>query len=280
MILSGSQYRSRNIDIANLVISLRHCCGSGTSTTGNNQLFQSNKCIQGNNAFHRTSGILNSSCLILNDPVRRLSIIQELPNQTLDCIDASDKDLYDILARDMTVKTEFISEEEENSLLNEVEKYISRLRYKFDHWDNAIHGFRETENKSWNENNAKIIKRVQSLAFGTQFVPLPFVHVLDISKKGYIKPHVDAVRFCGDTIAGMCLLSSCVMRLALETDSSKYGDVYLPRRSLYIMKNRARYEFTHEVLKEEASVFRNQTIPRERRISIICRCEPNPADTT
>lgn len=32
------------------------------------------------------------------------------------------------------------------------------------------------------------------MAFGVGVVPLPHVHVLDISKDGYIKPHVDAVR--------------------------------------------------------------------------------------
>lgn len=28
------------------------------------------------------------------------------------------------------------------------------------------------------------------------------MHVLDLHENGYIKPHVDAVRFCGNTIAG------------------------------------------------------------------------------
>ena len=28
------------------------------------------------------------------------------------------------------------------------------------------------------------------------------MHILDLHEDGYIKPHVDAVRFCGNTIAG------------------------------------------------------------------------------
>ncbi|KAK3782535.1 hypothetical protein RRG08_061765 [Elysia crispata] len=180
----------------------------------------------------------------------------------------------------MIVKTNFINESEEESLLAEVEKYMRRLRYEFDHWDNAIHGYRETEKREWNEQNMQIIERVKSLAFTSNVAPLAYVHVLDIAKDGYIKPHVDAVRFCGDTITGMCLLSSCVMRLALESDNTKVADVYLPRRSLYIMRGRARYEFTHEVLKDEQSYFRNQHVPRERRISIICRNEPTATLTS
>uniref|UniRef100_A0A2C9K1F0 Alpha-ketoglutarate-dependent dioxygenase AlkB-like domain-containing protein n=1 Tax=Biomphalaria glabrata TaxID=6526 RepID=A0A2C9K1F0_BIOGL len=191
-------------------------------------------------------------------------------------IDAKDNGIYKILANDMSVYNDFLTEEEENSLLQEAELALKRLRYETSHWDNAIHGYRETEKMSWNEQNSKIIQRVRHLAFSKRSSPLTFVHILDLAKDGFIKPHVDAVRFCGDTIAGMCLLSSCVMRLALEKDSTKYGDIYLPRRCLYIMKGRARYEFTHEVLKSEESKFKQQIVPRDRRISVICRNEPDP----
>uniref|UniRef100_A0A0B7A0F7 Alpha-ketoglutarate-dependent dioxygenase AlkB-like domain-containing protein n=2 Tax=Arion vulgaris TaxID=1028688 RepID=A0A0B7A0F7_9EUPU len=268
-ILHRLQRRTINTNNVCGVLNLRHCYYS-TATCENK-------------SFHKNSVwtcTLNASVSdVLSNTVRKFSTAEETSHQTFDYIDASDKDLHDILAKDMIVHKDFLSEEEENSLLHEVERYMSRLRYEFDHWDNAIHGFRETEKKSWNEKNSEIIKRVQNLAFGTHTVPLPFVHVLDIAKEGYIKPHVDAVRFCGDTIAGMCLMSSCVMRLALEKDSSKYGDLYLPRRCLYLMKDRARYEFTHEVLQKETSIFRNQAVPRDRRISIICRCEPNAEHT-
>ncbi|CAL1538635.1 unnamed protein product [Lymnaea stagnalis] len=198
-------------------------------------------------------------------------------NQDVYYLDAKDKDIYEILSKNMSVQNDFLTEEEEQSLIEEVERSMRKLRYESSHWDNAIHVYRETEKMSWNEKNSKIIQRVREIAFDKTISPLAHVHVLDIAKDGYIKPHVDAVRFCGDTIAGMCLLSSCVMRLGLEKDSSKFGDIYLPRRCLYIMKGRARYDFTHEVLKQEESKFKNQTVPRDRRISVICRNEPNPA---
>ncbi|KAK7099817.1 alpha-ketoglutarate-dependent dioxygenase alkB homolog 7, mitochondrial-like isoform X2 [Littorina saxatilis] len=174
----------------------------------------------------------------------------------------------------MLVCSDFLSETEEESLLGEVEPYMKRLRYEFDHWDNAIHGYRETEKLKWNKENQKILQRVRELAFPPGVPQISYVHVLDISKEGYIKPHVDAVRFCGNTIAGLSLLSSCVMRLALEKDSSCYGDVLLNRRSLYIMRHKARYDYTHEVLPGEKSMFKGQAIPRNRRMSIICRNEP------
>jgi len=191
-------------------------------------------------------------------------------------LDSNDDEVLKTLSKDMIVERYFISEKEEQSLLGEVERYMKRLRYEYDHWDNAIHGFRETEKKAWNEDNSAILQRVKDLAFPTHASPIAYVHVLDIAKEGYIKPHVDSVRFCGSTIAGLCLLSPAVMRLALEAQPDRFADVLLPRRCLYVMKDAARFDYTHEVLKPKDSFFMGQEVPRDRRISIICRNEPDP----
>lgn len=37
----------------------------------------------------------------------------------------------------MVVHKDFISEQEENSILNEIEPYMKQLRYEFDHWDDV-----------------------------------------------------------------------------------------------------------------------------------------------
>ena len=50
--------------------------------------------------------------------------------------------------------------------------------------------------------------------------------------------------------------------------------ILLRRYSLYIMSQTARYNFTHEILKNEESFINNQKIEKNRRISIICRNEP------
>ncbi|KAL3868094.1 hypothetical protein ACJMK2_040930 [Sinanodonta woodiana] len=187
---------------------------------------------------------------------------------------ANDEETQRVLSTSMKVYDDFISQEEEESIFNEIEPYLRRLRYETSHWDDAIHGYRETERKHWTEKNKQILQRVKDLAFPPGVAPLAYIHILDLQKNGYIKPHVDAVRFCGDTIAGLCLLSSCVMRLTHEKDEARYADILLKRRSLYIMKDVARYDYKHEVLPEEKSVFRGTVIPKERRISVICRNEP------
>jgi alkylated DNA repair protein alkB family protein 7 len=45
-----------------------------------------------------------------------------------------------------------------------------------------------------------------------------------------------------------------------------------------IFRNTARYEFTHAILGSENSKFGEQIIPKGRRVSVICRNEPD--DTT
>lgn len=40
----------------------------------------------------------------------------------------------------------------------------------------------------------------------------------------------------------------------------------------------SRYKFTHEILDDKVSHFRGQHVPRDRRISVICRNEPPEED--
>ena len=153
---------------------------------------------------------------------------------------SSDNELLKTLENNLIIKEDFISEEEEKSILGEVDPYMRRLRYEFDHWDNVIHGYRETERLKWTPANQSILNRVKHIAFEkydeTNKNLLNHIHVLDLHENGYIKPHVDAVRFCGNTIAGLCLLSDAVMRLTHEKDKSKKVDALLKRRCLYIMR--------------------------------------------
>uniref|UniRef100_A0AAR5Q0J6 Alpha-ketoglutarate-dependent dioxygenase AlkB-like domain-containing protein n=1 Tax=Dendroctonus ponderosae TaxID=77166 RepID=A0AAR5Q0J6_DENPD len=97
----------------------------------------------------------------------------------------------------MKVLNNFLSEAEETCLMNELDPYMNKLRYEFDHWDDAIHGYRETERLQWNEENTKILDRVRKIAFPPDVAPIKFVHILDLDKNGWIKPHIDAVREFG-----------------------------------------------------------------------------------
>lgn len=42
------------------------------------------------------------------------------------------------------------------------------------------------------------------------------------------------------------------------------------------MKDSARFDYTHEILSNDNSVFKDQKVFKDRRISVICRNEPDP----
>ena len=137
---------------------------------------------------------------------------------------------------------------------------------------NAANGEHSTEHDSKQFDKAD---KSQSSDRPAAFRIIPEVHILDLRKDGYIKPHVDAVRFCGSRIVGVSLLSNAVMRLASTDEKSASVDALLRRRSLYLMADFARYSCTHEILANDESVFGGQRIERDRRISIIARCMPD-----
>ncbi|XP_070157680.1 alpha-ketoglutarate-dependent dioxygenase alkB homolog 7, mitochondrial [Polyergus mexicanus] len=177
----------------------------------------------------------------------------------------------------MKVLPHFISEKEEDILIQEVDPYMKRLRYEYSHWDNAIHGYRETEWKKWSKDSSQILDRVRKEAFPLEMTQLSLVHILDLASEGWIKPHIDSVRFCGDIIAGLSLLTDSVMKLTMEGHEKECIECFLlPRRSLYIMSGVARYKYNHEILKSEESYFEGRHVPKSRRISIICRSEADP----
>ncbi|XP_026880902.2 alpha-ketoglutarate-dependent dioxygenase alkB homolog 7, mitochondrial isoform X2 [Electrophorus electricus] len=139
---------------------------------------------------------------------------------------------------------------------------------------NSTIGMTETERLQWGSVCAGVLARVRAIAFQAGSPLLGPVHVLDLDKTGYIKPHVDSVKFCGSTIAGLSLLSDSVMRLVREERTADWVDLFLSRRSLYILRDDVRFKFTHEILKDEDSFFSGHRVPRHRRISVICRNLP------
>lgn len=114
---------------------------------------------------------------------------------------------------------------------------------------------------------------------------------------------INVLQFCGGIIAGLSLLTDSVMKLTMEGHEKECVECFLlPKRSLYIMRYSlfhliivsllvsnicyeyiciyfsgvARYKYNHEILKAEESYFEGRHVPKSRRISIICRSEPDP----
>ncbi|XP_028164637.1 alpha-ketoglutarate-dependent dioxygenase alkB homolog 7, mitochondrial-like [Ostrinia furnacalis] len=120
------------------------------------------------------------------------SLIEVLPSWKAD----EEPELRAAVLRDMQVLPDFVSEAEEAALLAELEPALKRMRYEFDHWDNAVRFFQESENDS-------------------------------VACCG---------QFCGGVIAGLCLASDAVMRLRHAARDHLALDALIARRCLYVMR--------------------------------------------
>lgn len=53
-------------------------------------------------------------------------------NTLLEC---NDIEIRTVLEKDLILIEDFINEKEEESILSEIEPYVKKLRYEYDHWD-------------------------------------------------------------------------------------------------------------------------------------------------
>ena len=60
-----------------------------------------------------------------------------LNNKTSEYIDSADSSILDMLKDSFLLYEDFISPEEEDSILQEIEPYLNRLKYEFNHWDDV-----------------------------------------------------------------------------------------------------------------------------------------------
>ncbi|CAH0487517.1 unnamed protein product [Peronospora farinosa] len=166
-----------------------------------------------------------------------------------------------------------ITKDEELLVADECSRILKRRRYEENHWDNAIVKFKEMERSRWSTETLRVLQKVrEATILPKELNYFPAVHVIELAEDGYIKPHLDSIKFFGRVVAGVNLLSPSVMRFKEEYGDSVI-DAYLPRRSMYMMTGRVRYHYTHEIVPG-MQVFKGQvSVNRTHRISILLRDE-------
>lgn len=176
----------------------------------------------------------------------------------------------------------FISDDEHDRLLKDANSFLAKKSFLNDHFDGVITGYREgLMNLSQADNLVELSKRVYN-HFPKPSSPLiPSVHFIELQKNGSIGKHVDSIKFSGNVVAGISLQSDCVMHLypvngGENIHSFPLVDVLLPKKSLYIMSDEARYHWAHSIPSGEPT-FLTKSVPRERRISMIFRNALDPS---
>ena len=85
-----------------------------------------------------------------------------------------------------------------------------------------------------------------------------------------LKPHTDRKDYFKNTIVGISLLSDTVMEFH-ENSSETKKKILIPRRSLYVMKDDARYKWKHSIPARKKDVMDGSINHRQTRISITFR---------
>ena len=97
-----------------------------------------------------------------------------------------------------------------------------------------------------------------------------------------IAPHIDLLGRYGDGIIGVSFNSSCVMRFdraehgssQSNEDKSARWDLYLPERSIIVLSQEARYDWTHGIDKKKRDYVSLSTD------QVTSRPDTNPSDTS
>lgn len=97
-----------------------------------------------------------------------------------------------------------------------------------------------------------------------------------------IAKHVDTHSAFKDGIGSLSLGSDTIITFACPLDYLSH-DIYIPRRSLFIMTKESRYKFTHQMIQRKTDKIDNVQVPRGTRISVtfrhtlplgqVCNCE-------
>ena len=188
----------------------------------------------------------------------------------------------------VVVYPDMVTEEQAQAISDELlSKRMRRRRYEQGHWDSVITHYREIELLDLHElllqgreelPIAKALGDIQRHLHQNHGTPttkwLP-CHAIDLRKDGELRAHVDSVRFSGDIVAGLSLLSPAIMRLRPKEEDQQqqqegFVDIFLPPKSLYVLTGIGRYGTSHELLPD-GSVFRNKAVNRDQRLSIIFR---------
>ena len=95
-----------------------------------------------------------------------------------------------------------------------------------------------------------------------------------------ISKHIDKITYFGSEIVTLSLGSTSVMTFRCGSTGQK-EDLFLERRSLLVLTDEARYQWTHEIPGRKSDIMAGVRYSRGRRLSITLRTvlrERFPAD--
>ena len=168
---------------------------------------------------------------------------------------------------------DFISESMETELIQEIDRqtwvvdYDRRLQY---------YGYRNELEKPYNlipfpVPMPLLIHQLSENLVEQKIVAIPPDQVIinEYSPGEGLRPHKDRNYF-ENQICGVNLGSGCIMRF-IKISGGDVVDVEVPRRSVYVMQDDARYKWNHSIPPRKKDVVEGNVKHRSRRLSITYR---------
>lgn len=173
---------------------------------------------------------------------------------------------------------DFISQEEELSLLNNIDestwlfdlkRRVQHYGYKYDYRVRKIdHSFFIGEIPIWMK---FLCERLYNKGI-IDFVPDQAIINEYIDEQG-IAPHIDCEPCFGDTIISISLGGQCVMNFQREPTSKEQDKIPLmvTPKTLLVMTGQSRFNWYHGIVGRLSDKFNGQIQKRKRRVSITFR---------
>jgi alkylated DNA repair dioxygenase AlkB len=173
---------------------------------------------------------------------------------------------------------DFISQEEELSLLNNIDestwlfdlkRRVQHYGYKYDYRVRKIdHSFFIGEIPIWMK---FLCERLYTKGI-IDFIPDQAIINEYIDEQG-IAPHIDCEPCFGDTIISISLGGQCVMNFQREPTSKEQDKIPLmvTPKTLLVMTGQSRFNWYHGIVGRLSDKFNGQIQKRKRRVSITFR---------
>ncbi|GJJ12269.1 hypothetical protein Clacol_006510 [Clathrus columnatus] len=149
--------------------------------------------------------------------------------------------------------------------------FLPENLYEFQkgHYDGVIFNYRECHLTSWPEHLSlgPILKRLYSLL--PSYVKIQ-THLLHLSSKGHIMPHVDNLHASGSWIVAVSLGGPRILRMEDKENKHNFFELLLAPGSAYIQRDHIRYSYRHSILPGGRD-FKGKRILESPRLSIMLR---------
>jgi len=160
---------------------------------------------------------------------------------------------------------DLLSKIDSETWLTDLKRRVQHYGYKYDYKNHEINrSMFIAPLPDWAMKLVRRLHGIYSKSFPDQII------VNEYEPGQGIENHIDCKTCFQDTIISLSLGSACAM------DFIKYGGnekktLWLEPRSLIVLKDEARYEWTHGIAKRKSDIWQDQKFLRSRRVSLTFR---------